>query len=49
VASSFARSLVLHSYVDHLDVDVRVVFLAFSSRFHLYAGLHIGVASPHWQ
>ena len=47
MASGFARSLVLHSYADHLDVDVDVLFPALSWRFRLYAGLHIDVASPH--
>lgn len=42
----FAR-LVLFSYVDRLDIGVRVPFLAFRSRFHLYAGLSIAEASSY--
>jgi hypothetical protein len=37
----------MHSYVDRLDIDVGVLFLAFRSRFYLYAGLPIAVASPY--
>jgi hypothetical protein len=48
-AVSQPRSLVLHSYVDRLDVDVGLLVPALSSRFHLYDALHMDVASPHWQ
>jgi hypothetical protein len=37
----------MHSYADRLDIDVEVLFLAFRSRFYLYDGLSIAVASPH--
>jgi hypothetical protein len=46
VASGLARSLVLYSYVDRLDIDVLILFLAYQSRFCLYDALPIAVASP---